>query len=90
MFPRAPTRPAPLPLETNDVPIVVVGTSLWAAALVVLTVLLVADVTEVPGWWLAMCGCGIVLGLFGIRGCRRRQATLDQTRPGQTRRSPVG
>ncbi len=90
MSPRAPSRPTPLPLETNDVPTVVVGTVLWAVALVVLTVLLVADVTEVHLWWLAMCGCGIVLGLFGIRGCRRRQSALDQTRPGQTRRSPVG
>lgn len=85
MSPRASTRPAPLPLETNDVLTVVIGTVLWAVALVVLAVLLIADVTEVHGWWLAMCGCGIVLGLFGIRGCRRRQAARDQTR-----RSPVG
>jgi len=73
---RVSTRPDPPPLETDDARVVLVGTALWAAALVVLLVLLVADVTEVRGWWLAMCGYGIALGLYGMRYCRRRQAAL--------------
>lgn len=70
------SRPDPEPLETDDVKIVLVGTALWATLLVVLLVLLVADVTEVRGWWLGMCGYGIALGLYGVRYCRRRQTAF--------------
>lgn len=85
MSPRAASRPEPSPLETNDVPTVLLGTALWAVALLILLVLLVADVTEVRGWWLGMCGYGIALGLVGTRTCQRRQAALARTR-----RSSVG
>jgi hypothetical protein len=69
-------RPDPPAWETNDVPVIAAGTALWAAALVVLLVLELATATDVHGWWLAMCGCGIGLGLIGVRYCRRRQAAL--------------
>ncbi len=80
MSPRAASRPEPLPLETNDVPTVLLGTVAWAVALLVLLVLLVVDVTEVRGWWLGMCGYGIALGLVGTRTCQRRQAVLARNR----------
>lgn len=82
---RMGARPDPSPLETNDVPIVVLGTALWGLALLVLLVLQIADLTEVRGWWLGMCGYGIALGLVGVRSCRRRQAALARSRS-----SPAG
>ena len=75
---RPARRPDPAPLETNDVVVVAVGAALWALGLVVLAVLKAADVTEVPLWWLGMCGYGIALGLFGIRDCRRRHEAIDR------------
>ena len=65
-------RPDPPPLETNDVAIVAGGTALWAVALVVLLVLRVTD-HEVHDWWLEMCAAGVLLGLVGVRYCRRRR-----------------
>ena len=64
--------PDPPPLQTDDVKIVLVGTVLWALALVVLLVLRVADAAEVRDWWLGMCLYGIALGLFGVRYVHRR------------------
>ena len=69
-------RPDPPPLETDDVPVVAAGTALWALALVVLAVLRLRGDEDVQAWWLAMCGCGIALGLIGVRHCRRRQAAI--------------
>ena len=52
------------------------GTAVWAAALVVLLVLRVADVGDVRDWWLGMCAYGIALGLFGARYARRRHEAI--------------
>jgi hypothetical protein len=71
-MPRRARRPDPAPLETDDSKVVMVGTGLWAAGLVVLLVLRVADVAEVRDWWLGMCLYGIALGLFGVLYVRRR------------------
>lgn len=74
-------RPDPPPLETNDVTIVAVGTAAWAIGLVVLLVMK-ATGGDVQTWWLAMCGYGLLLGLFGIRYTRRRHAALERdTKP---------
>ncbi|MCW2598851.1 MAG: hypothetical protein JWM02_680 [Frankiales bacterium] len=48
------------------------GTVLWSVALVVLLVLVAAG-TDVPTWWWVMCVEGILLGLIGVRYCRRRK-----------------
>ena len=65
-------RPDPPPLETNDVAIITGGTLLWAVALVVVLVLKAAG-TDVHPWWWQMCAAGALLGLLGIRYCRRRR-----------------
>jgi len=69
---RRARRPDPPPLATDDTKIVLLGTALWAAALVVLVVLRLADLGQVRDWWLGMCAYGIALGLFGVRHVRRR------------------
>lgn len=71
-------RPDPPPLETDDVTLVAIGTSLWVIGLVVLLVLRVTDTAEVRDWWLAMCGYGIALGLFGVRYCRKRHLAIQR------------
>ena len=75
-MPRRARRPDPPPLETNDVAVVLIGTSLWAGALLVLAVLELADLARVRGWWLGMCGYGVALGLFGLYYVRRRQSAI--------------
>ena len=73
MSPRAEPPAAPPPLESNDARTVLIITSAWVLGLVVLLVLAVTDVAEVHGWWLGMCGYGIVLGAFGFWHLRRRR-----------------
>ena len=76
MASRARRRPDPPPLETDDVPVVAIGTALWALGLVVLVVLRLTDTTRVQDWWMVMCVVGIVLGLVGVRYCQRRRAAI--------------
>jgi len=71
-------RPDPPPLQTNDAAVVLVGTSLWAGALLVLAVLELGDLAPVRGWWMGMCGYGVALGLFGLWYVRRRTAAVDR------------
>lgn len=58
-----PRRPAPPPLETNDVGVAAAGTVAW---LIALLVLLVVDLPESATWWRWVCVTGIGIGLFAI------------------------
>ncbi len=71
--PEGERRPDPEPYELDDTRVVAAGTALWLLGLVGLLVarLLGADV---HGWWYAMCLCGAVLGLLGLRYVARRTA----------------
>lgn len=73
------SRPDPEPLEIDDVRLVAVCTAVWVLALVALVVARVAG-AAVHGWWIAMCGYGVVLGLCGIRYCQRRRAAIARDR----------
>ncbi len=87
-MPRRVRRPDPPPLETNDSAVVLVGTCLWAGALLVLAVLELADLARIRGWWMGMCGYGVALGLFGLHVVRRRhQAIARDADRGLPRRS---
>lgn len=69
-------RPAPEPLETDEVRVAVVGTSLFAVGLL-LTVLLHGRLDDDGrGDWVWIMVCGVVLGLIGIRSLRRRRDAL--------------
>jgi Protein of unknown function (DUF2530) len=55
----------PPPLEANDQLVAVVGTVVWAVALVVLLIVR----SELPAgsrWWIWTCVAGLALGLFAI------------------------
>jgi hypothetical protein len=77
-MPRRVRRPDPPPLQTNDAAVVLVGTCLWAGALLVLAVLELGDLARVRGWWMGMCGYGVALGAFGLWYVRRRKAAIDR------------
>jgi hypothetical protein len=59
---------------------VAVGTAAWAVGLLVLLLLRVATDVRVETWWLEMCAAGAVLGLAGVRYCRRRRAAIERDR----------
>ena len=77
-MPRRVRRPDPPPLQTNDAAVVLVGTSLWAGALLVLGVLELGDLAPVRDWWMGMCAYGVALGLFGLWYVRRRKVAIDR------------
>ncbi|GAA4569953.1 DUF2530 domain-containing protein [Planotetraspora kaengkrachanensis] len=64
-----PRRPDPQPLKTNDTRTFLVGTGLWAIALVVLLI-----IRPVHTWSIWTCVVGIGLGLFGVYYVHRRDA----------------
>lgn len=85
-MPRTPAvrRPPPEPLPDDGVRTVLVGTILWAVALVAL--LPFAGKLEDDGrlWWIATCAVAAGLGLVGLLYCKRRADKLHRagTNPG--------
>ena len=57
-----PTRPAPPPLRVDTARVVLIGTGLWAVALVVLLIL--GD--RVDRMWTWTCVAAIVLAVIGL------------------------
>jgi hypothetical protein len=68
-----PTRPAPPPLKVDTARVVLIGTALWAVALVVLLVL--GD--RVDRKWTWTCVVGIGLAVIGL-GIMKWQGQLDR------------
>ena len=58
-------RPAPPPLEANDLRVTVVGTVAWAVALVV-TLALREQIPASSRWWIWTCVAGVGMGLFAL------------------------
>ncbi len=56
------------PLQTNDTATILVGTALWAIALIVL---LIAQPGPGQRWWIWTCVAGIAGGVFGLAYVRR-------------------
>jgi membrane protein DedA with SNARE-associated domain len=73
-MPKAPRRPDPPPLETDDRPLVVAGMVLWAVAFVVLVVFFRDDLRRHHAtYWIWSCLIGIGLGIYALRFVSRRQ-----------------
>ena len=68
-----PTRPAPPPLRVDTARVVLIGTALWAVALVVLLIL--GD--RVDRMWTWTCVAGILLAGIGF-GIMRWQGHLGR------------
>jgi hypothetical protein len=69
----APSRPAPPPLRVDTARVVLIGTALWAVALVVLLIL--GD--RVDRLWTWTCVAGIGLAFIGL-GIMRLQGQLSR------------
>ncbi|MFE1783418.1 DUF2530 domain-containing protein [Streptomyces sp. NPDC059506] len=84
-----PERPAPPPLEANDVAVVTGGTVLWF--LLFLAQLPFYGWFQEHGytWWVWTCLAGAGLGLIGIKYTRNRRAALLRHR-GPAPADPAG
>jgi hypothetical protein len=80
-------RPAPPPLEGNDVAITMVGTVAWAVSLIVLLAVR-EQLPPADRWWIWVAAFGCFMGLFGLvyvphlkrsreRAAQRRNTTSD-------------
>lgn len=73
-MPKAPRRPDPEPLQTDDRPVVLIGMGLWVVAFVVLAVFFRDELRRHDAtWWLWACVVGVGLGLYGLRVAARRR-----------------
>jgi hypothetical protein len=68
------------PLEVNGITAVTIGTGLWSVATLVMV--LMRDQLEASGRgdWIAIGGCGIILGLLGMRYTKRRAARIERAK----------
>lgn len=92
-------RPAPPPLEGNDLVITMVGTVAWAVSLIVLLAVR-EQLHPADRWWIWVAAFGCFMGLFGLvyvpylkrsreRAARRRSAATDD-KPATSSDRPAG
>jgi hypothetical protein len=62
---KPPRRLAPPPLEANDRQVTVIGTAVWAVALVILLILR-DQLPKDERWWIWTCVAGVCMGLFAL------------------------
>jgi heme exporter protein D len=82
-------RPDPLPLETDDVKIIAIGTGLWFLALVATLVAhdRLADDGHESWVWVALAGTFV--GLLGLRYVVRRRSALRREAADEAPREPL-
>ncbi len=66
-------RPAPEPLETDEVRVVAIGTALFALGVVLTLALHGRLADDGRGDWVWIMVCGVFLGLVGLRTVRGRR-----------------
>jgi hypothetical protein len=71
-----PPKPPPEPIETDEVKVITVGTTLWGLAFLALLPFYGWLEDEGYGRWPWICLTGFGLGLIGIVYVRRRRAGL--------------
>jgi hypothetical protein len=74
---RSPRRTDPLPLETDDVMVVGIGTAVWAVLLLGLLPFRARLDAAGHGWWIWTCLVGTLLGLSGLVFSRRRRRSAS-------------
>jgi hypothetical protein len=72
-------RPPPEPLPNDGVGTVVIGTTVWAVALVVLLFFTSRLRHDGHLWWIATCAVGAGLGLVGLLYCKRRADAMRRS-----------
>ncbi|GAA4860991.1 DUF2530 domain-containing protein [Kitasatospora terrestris] len=82
-MPKTALRPAPPPLEVNDVAIVAGGTVLWFVGFLALLPFQSALSEHGHGTWPWICLSGGLLGLIGVWYCRARRDAIRRDRAAQ-------
>jgi uncharacterized protein DUF2530 len=79
-------REPPEPLPNDGVRTVLVGTVIWAVALVVLLPFSGRLSDDGHTWWIATCAIATGLGLVGLLYCKRRADAMRRsgTNPGSS------
>ncbi|WP_329178192.1 DUF2530 domain-containing protein [Streptomyces sp. NBC_01477] len=80
---RSPLRPAPEPLEANDVATVTVGTIIWFALFVVQLPFYGWYSDHGHTWFIWTCAAGGGLGLIGLTYVRARRAAIARAAAGR-------
>ena len=69
-----PRKPDPEPLETHDQLVIIIGTSIWAIAFVVMLAMHDRLEEDGRGWWPWTALAGVGLGFWGMNVVRKRAA----------------
>ncbi|KRV50066.1 hypothetical protein AQ490_17765 [Wenjunlia vitaminophila] len=77
---KLPRRPAPEPLEANDVAIVTGGTIVWLVLFLVQLPFYGWYADHGHAWWVWTCLAGAGLGLIGLWYVRRRRDAIERHR----------
>ena len=75
------------PFEIDMVPVVAVGTAVWAVLLVIFLALHGALVAHHRGWWVSVAATGVGLGVLGLAVSLRFRHKLRET--ARTRTPPA-
>lgn len=60
--------------NSREVEVVLAGIGIWVLAAIVLAVFFRHDLERHDAtWWYWSCGCGVLLGLYGLRTALRRR-----------------
>jgi type VI protein secretion system component VasK len=89
-MPKTPLRPAPEPLEADDVAIVTGGTAVWFAVFLVQLPFHRWFTDRGHGWWLWTPLAGAGLGLFGLWYVRRRRDAVRREREHAEQQAAAG
>lgn len=79
-MPSRERRPDPEPLEVDEIRVVLIGTAVWAVALVGLLLLGQGLDDDVRNRWVGTCAAGIAIGCFGVYYSWRRAAARRAAR----------
>lgn len=77
---RGPLRPAPEPLEANDVATTVVGTAVWFALFLVQLPFYGWYADHGHTWFIWSCAAGTGIGLLGLPYVRARRDAIARAR----------
>jgi hypothetical protein len=87
---RSPLRPAPEPLEANDVATVTVGTVIWFALFVVQLPFYGWYSDHGHTWFIWTCAAGGALGLVGLKYVRARRDAIARAAAARDGQTPQG
>lgn len=77
---KTPLRPAPEPLEANDIAVVLAGTAVWLVLFLIQLPFYGWFADRGHTWWVWTPLAGVGLGLFGYWYIKRRRQAVERDR----------